>query len=188
MDVPDAIRNLRLCSAFKGHAVGVMGCVDSRNDTQLRVVDDNAACVSRFAGADETADCFFADNPAGRLIHLLAIDHKLLDGVPGGVADCAVLHEGQFCFVEFKLNAKGNSGKAVEDTYNKAVSQIENTLEIFDRNIRNAGIDMYAVTNVVCNVVVAEKFPRASATESNLIVKFADDHALDLSFDNRREF
>lgn len=58
MDVPDAIRNLRLCSAFKGHAVDVMDCVDSRNDMQLRVVDDNAVCVSRFAGADETADCF----------------------------------------------------------------------------------------------------------------------------------
>ena len=188
MDVPDAIRNLRLCSAFKGHAVDVMDCVDSRNDTQLRVVDDNAACVSRFAGADETADCFFADNHAGRLVHLLAIDHKLLSNIPGGVADCAVLHEDRFCIVEFKLNAEGNSVEAVNYTYDKAVSQIENTLAIFERKIREAGVDFYTATEVVCNVVVAEKFPRASATEQHLLVQFADAHQLDLSFDNRRDF
>lgn len=69
--------------------------------------------------------------------------------------DCAVLHEDRFCIVEFKLNAEGNSVEAVNYTYDKAVSQIENTLAIFERKIREAGVDFYTATEVVCNVVVA---------------------------------
>ena len=110
MEVPQAISNLRLRMAFRGHAVDVLDCVDTKADPAVYVVDDEVQKISRFADADALpAGCFIGVNPAERDLHLFAIDNKFVKSPEGGVADCALFHADLFALIEFKSNAEGRT-------------------------------------------------------------------------------
>lgn len=189
MAIPQAIQNLRLVSAFKCYHPDITSLIDSSTDSFVYVVDDEAMKVSRLASKDEgEAYGFIAENAQNDPVFLLPIDHKLLDSLPGGVADCALFDENTFAFIEFKTNALGNNHKSIEDTYKKAVSQIENTLAVFKSCIASAHLDFLKTTQVMAFVVVSHMFPRANATEQSQIVDFALRTGLELSFDPYHKF
>ena len=189
MAIPQAIQNLRLVSAFKCYHPDITSLIDSSTDSFLYVVDDEAMKVSRLASKEEgEMNGFIAENPQNNSVFLLPIDHKLLNSLPGGVADCALFDEKTFAFIEFKTNASGNSSNSIEYTYNKAVSQIENTLGVFKSCIDNVHLDFLKTIRVMAYVVVSPMFPRANATEQNLIVDFATHTGLELSFDPYHKF
>ena len=78
---------------------------------------------------------------------------------------------------------------SVEKTYQSAIQQIENTLELFKNEIKAAHANLYqAVKEVVCHIVVASKFPRNLAMEQNYMVAFAQKWKLELSFENNQSF
>lgn len=189
MEVPKAISNLRLRMAFRGHAVDVLDCVETKSEEVVYVVDDDELKVSRFADAEALlSGCFVGVNPAERDLHLLSIDNKLVKSPAGGIADCALFHADLFALIEFKSNAEGNSLESVVYTYEKAISQLEHTLNIFRAKLTAIGIDFLRATEIVCHVVVAPIFPRRSAMEMNYSLAFAMRNGVELSFDNQRSF
>lgn len=187
MMIPDAVRQLHLCSAFKGYAIRLMDCVTFSNDVIVYVKDNDSTHISEFTNAKVYKDVFVANNPQQTNICLLSIDHKLINNHPGGIADCAVFNTDIFCFVEFKTNAGGRSLESVDKTYESAISQIENTLMLFMDKINAAHADL-GVVDVMCHIVVAPKFPRNSSMEQNYMVAFATKWKIELSFENNRSF
>lgn len=189
MEVPQAISNLRLRMAFRGHAVDVLDCVETKADPAVYVVDDEDLKISRFADADVlAAGCFVGMNPAERDLHLFAIDNKFIKSPEGGVADCALFHADLFALIEFKSNAEGRTIESVVYTYEKAISQLEHTLEMFKAKLTAIGIDLLRATEIVCHVVVAPIFPRRNAMEMNYSLAFAMRNGVELSFESQREF
>lgn len=187
--IPEAIRQLRLCTAFKGYAVPLMDCISCSDDIVVFVRDNDETRISELTDWVDNENVFIGNNPQRTNICLLSIDHKLIDNYPGGIADCAVFNTDIFCFVEFKTNAEGRSLTSVEKTYQSAIQQIENTLELFEDKIKATHADLYqAVKEVVCHIVVASKFPRNLAMEQNYIVAFAQKWRLELSFENSQFF
>lgn len=189
MMIPEAVRQLHLCSAFKGYATHVMDCVSCSDDVIVYVRDNDETRISELTNSSDSENVFKGNNPLRSNICLLAIDHKLIDNHPGGIADCAVFNTDIFCFVEFKTNAEGRSLESVEKTYESAILQIENTLQLFVDKIKAAHADLYKdVDDVVCHIVVASKFPRNLAMEQNYMVAFATKWKTELSFENYHSY
>lgn len=189
MIIPEAVRQLHLCSAFKGYAVSVMDCISCTNEAVVYVRDNDVTRVSELVLNPFQGEAFIGKNPQQAELCLLSIDHKLVDNHPGGIADCALFNTNIFCFVEFKTNAMGHSLRDVENTYDSAISQIESTLKLFDDKIKAAHSDLFKkVNDVVCHIVVSSRFPRNLAMEQNYAVAFATKWKLELSFENIRTF
>ena len=189
MMIPEAVKQLHLCSAFRGYAIPLIDCVSCSDDTVIYVKDNDETHISEFSTDANNENVFVGDNPQQTNICLLSIDHKLTNNHPGGIADCAVFNTEIFCFVEFKTNAEGRSLTSVEKTYEAALSQIENTLRLFVEKINSAHVDIYKkVKEVVCHIVVASKFPRNLAMEQNYMVAFATKWRIELSFENYQSF
>ena len=188
MTLPEAVRQLHLCSAFKGYAAHVMDCVSCSEDHIVFVRDNDETHISELVYDHMDENVFVGYNPKGTNICVLSIDHKLINNHSGGIADCAVFNTDIFCFVEFKTNAEGRSLDSVEKTYESAISQIENTIQLFVSKIKVAHADLYQIVDVVCHVVVASKFPRNLAMEQNYMVAFAAKWKTELSFENFQYF
>lgn len=189
MSVPKAVRQLHLCAAFRGNAVNVTDCISESNEMLVYVRDNNLTRVSEFVSDPSNDNVFIGENPHQTDLCLLSIDHKLINNYSGGIADCALFNTDIFCFVEFKTNAVGRTLKSVEKTYESAISQIENTLQLFVDKIKMAHSDLYEkVNDVVCHIVVASKFPRNLAMEQNYMIAFATKWKIELSFENNHLF
>lgn len=187
--VDKAIQQLRLCLAFKGYSVDLMDCIETSEETHLYIVDNDENHRSEFiAQEDPDEKHFHAINKENKKIFLLSIDNALIKNHKGGIADCALFDTDLFCFIEFKSNAEGNSLQSVKEIYQKAISQLENTLKLFIDKIKKADADLLATVEVVCHIVVSAKFPRASPTEQNYSIQFAEKNHLELCFDSYQEF
>ncbi|MDE5882880.1 MAG: hypothetical protein K2H60_14255 [Muribaculaceae bacterium] len=183
--VPKAISNLRLRKAFKDLAVDIMDCITRSDSDPVYVVDDDIEKISRFATKEEVEPGgFTAYNPHYIDLYLLAIDHKLLDSIPGGIADCALFSTAKFSFIEFKTHAEGRTLHSVEETYQGAINQIENTIRIFERHLVSVKIDFLEQVEVIPHIVVSPKFPRSSVMEQQYMVEFFDRNQLELSFED----
>lgn len=186
--IPEAVKQLRLCYAFRGFSARVMDCVSCSDDAVIYVKDNDTTHISELTTLNDYENAFVGYNPKQTNICLLAIDHKLINNYSGGVADCAVFNTEMFSFVEFKTNAQGQTLVSVESTYESAISQIESTLRLFENKVKEVGVDLYEVVDVVCHIVVSPKFPRNSAMEQNYMVAFADKWKMELSFENNQAF
>lgn len=189
-DIPVAIKQLHLCTAFKGYAKSVMECIEISNEKEILVVDDDDKHISCIVKAGDFDDkCFHAINPNSQEIILLSIDHNLIKKNKAGIADCAVFNTSVFSFIEFKSNSEGNCQKTIDDTYQKAVKQLTETLNLFNRLIKGANSDLLKVVDDVnCHIVVNQKFPRSSATEGYYSIKFMEENHVELSFEPSQEF
>ena len=102
------------------------------------------------------------------------------------MADGAAFDERKFAFMEFKDQAQGNTPAAVEETYTKAANQLTAALNLFIEKLKSekTSIEFTKSTNVVCHIIVSEKFPRASALEQNMMLSFAmANNGVGLSFE-----
>ena len=169
----EAIDKLRLYMAF---GENLQGSWTIRTDSRLLVVDDITTNVSRFSDDNvEEEKALVILNPNNKLITLLSIDHQLVKDHPGGIADCAVLDEVKIDFIEFKTNAYGNSEQAIMDTFEKATSQLKETLKVFKSKLLAVGIELMDVMIVECRIIVSHRFPRATAAKQNYRAAFGID-------------
>lgn len=161
-----------------------------RADSRLLVIDDDIDHVSRFSDSeDDEPRALVILNEKNKLIVLLAIDQKLIDNHQGGIADCAVFDDRKIEFVEFKTNAYGNSEEAIRDTFDKACSQLKETLIVFKSQLLAVGVDLFQVVVVECRVVVAHRFPRATATKQDYCLQFASEtNGIELFFERQVRF
>ena len=107
------------------------------------------------------------------------------------MADGAVFDENKFAFVEFKANAQGNTQAAIEHTYTEATNQLTAALNLFVEKLKmnKVAVDFTSATNVICHVIVSEKFPRASALEQSMMIAFAiSNNGVGLSFEREIYF
>lgn len=182
-----AIDKLKLDEAFQsGINTPFNDCWCIRMDSQLMLVDDDALKYSRFSdNAEEEQKAFLIINAHNKEIVLLAIDNKLLTQHVGGIADCAIFDEELFKFVEFKTNAYGNSEESVRDTFDKAISQLKETYNVFEDRLSNVNIDFSDAVVVTCHIVVSHSFPKSKAVKQEYQLAFTDETGLELSFSEK---
>jgi len=146
------------------------------------VVDDEETKCSRFGKeGDDVGKALMVINEKKREIVLLSIDNKLLKGIQGGIADCALFDDKQFRFVEFKTNAEGNAQK----NFDKATSQLKNTIQVFRDRLQAVDVMFDDAVVLSCHIVLSHNFPRSMATTQNYQYEFATDTGgIMLSFDS----
>ena len=173
-----AIDRLLLDEAFSDNVYRPFSeCWTVRMDSELLLVDDDVEKVSRFSdNEEERSKALVIINEKNRQIVLLSIDNKLIKDHEGGIADCALFDDNQFHFVEFKTNAYGNSEQSIRDTFEKAISQLVETIRVFQNRLIPLGIDINEVISLSCQIVVSESFPRSSALKQEYQIRFADEN------------
>lgn len=189
MDIPEAISNLKLCRAFKGHNPDMMDCALPIADKEFFVEDSReVGCTIYTCKKIDDKSCKVS-NSTDEAVILLPIDGKFIINHKGGIADSALFNTKDFHFVEFKSNAEGNTDNAVKGTYSKAMDQLNETLNIFESKINAADIDFRKKVNVTCHIIVSETFPRNSAAEQTNAIAFAKrTKGIPLECDNDIEF
>lgn len=183
----EIIDKLRLDIAFED---SLDGCWTVRTDSRLLVVDDDDTRVSRFSDDENDEErALVILNCQNRVITLLSIDHALIDNHEGGIADCAVMDDEKLEFVEFKTNAYGNSEQSIRDNFEKACNQLKETINVFRNKLTAVGIDLIDVMVVECRIIVAHRYPRATAIKQDFRAQFVQEtNGIDLFFERLIEF
>ena len=179
-----SVDRLRLDDAFNDKMVHrpLTECINVKCDERLLVIDDEKTRCSRFGNeVDDLDKALIVVNEKKYEIVLLSIDHQLLTGIQGGIADCALFDDKQFRLVEFKTNAEGNSKK----NFDKATSQLKHTIQVFRDRLQAVDIQFEEAVALRCHVVVSHNFPRSLATMQDYQFEFAiDTGGIILSFDS----
>lgn len=188
VDLPEAVRQLQLRRAFKGHSPGIEKCMVITSEVKFAIADDDVLKHSVIVPFETEDKCCYIYNPKETEVVLLQIDNKLIANRPGGIADCAVFNTVLFCFVEFKTNAEGNTDEAIKATYRKAAEQLKTTLQLFVNKEKAIGIDFLNTVETECHIIVNQIFPCSRTAEQTLQLEFAGETATLLSFEDFIEF
>lgn len=181
-----AIDGLKLAEAFAQPHKPFDECWSVRMDSELLVIDDDDTHATRFSDdPDDAGRALMVINEKNKEIMLLSIDNRLVASRQGGITDGALFDTEQFHFIEFKTNALGNSEKAVFDTFDKAVGQLQETVKVFVERLEPQGVNLIDARQVYCHVVVSERFPRVRATRQAYSLRFFDETGLELSFSDK---
>lgn len=183
----EIIDKLKLNLAFDNH---FDDCWTVRADSKLLVIDDDVTQKSRFSDDEMDEErALIIINSHNKVITLISIDHALIENHPGGIADCAVMDNQKLAFVEFKTNAYGNSDESIRDTFEKASSQLKETLQVFGGKLTSLGIDLIEAIAVECRIIVSHRYPKASALKQDFRALFAQEtNGIDLIFERLIEF
>ena len=185
MAIPQSLQNLKLCYAFKGYKQKVEDCISVTTETEFFIEDNiESKCTVIVENPTDDKICKVINISSSEAV-LLAIDNKLISNRE--IADGALFNMDDFHFIEFKTNAEGNSNKAVSDTYDKAISQLKSTIDLFETKLSTVGLDFRNLINISCHIIVAETFPRNNAVEITKAMDFADKTLIPLNFDNEIE-
>ena len=120
-----------------------------------------------FTGASAGIRHFKVENPTGRDIHFLSIDHCLLFDGDSAHCDCAVFDEKTFCFIEIKETTRPN--KRAEYTHD-AKEQLKATIQHFQERVA------FTTKRIEAYLCVGDTSPRPARQSNNLNeqVEFAD--------------
>lgn len=152
-------------------------CWTVRMDSSLMVIDDDDEKFSRFTdNSDDEQKALMVINENNRQIVLLSIDNKLIKDHVGGICDCALFDDKQFRFIEFKTNAYGNSPEQVRETFDKATSQLKETIHVFKDKLQKVDIVFENAVTLSCHVVVSQRFPKRRAINQEYQISFADEN------------
>lgn len=185
MKVPQAVKNLKLCQAFKGHNPSIVSCTEEINDEIFYIEDHEQKKYTIKVQQPTQGKICKILNPQKESVVLLPIDNKFIKKYTGEIADAAVFNEHEFHFIEFKTNAEGNSDKSVKATYDKAMNQLKETLKLFENKITATNIHFREKVDVECNMIVSESFPRNNAMEMTNQILFAlQTEGIPLNFEN----
>lgn len=161
-----------------------------RTDSLLLVIDDSRQKRTVFSEDIEQDRDFglLVINSKNDVVVLLAIDHALVDNHVGGITDGALLHQNQVVFVEFKTNALGSSEPSTMSTFNKALSQLKETIRYFENKLSTLAIDLKTSSDVSCHIILAHSFPKATAAKQDIELAFLEEEGLCLSFESQITF
>lgn len=173
-----AIDRIKLDEAFATETyLPFNDCWTVSMDSELMVIDDDEMKFSRFTDNPEDAQkALMVINEKNRQIVLLSIDNKLIKEHVGGICDCALFDDKQFRFVEFKTNAYGNSTEQVRETFDKATSQLKETIHVFKDRLQKVDIKFEDAVVLSCHVVVSQRFPKSRAVKQEYQISFADEN------------
>jgi hypothetical protein len=173
-----AIDRIKLDEAFATETYKPFNeCWTVRMDSELMVIDDDEEKFSRFTdNSEDKQKALMVINENNRQIVLLSIDNKLIKEHVGGICDCALFDDKQFRFVEFKTNAYGNSPEQVRETFDKATSQLKETIHVFKDRLQMVDIQFEDAVTLSCHVVVSQRFPKSRAIKQEYQISFADEN------------
>lgn len=173
-----AIDRIKLDEAFASETyLPFNECWTVSMDSELMVIDDDDLKYSRFTVDSEDAQkALMVVNEKNKQIVLLSIDNKLIKEHQGGICDCALFDDKQFRFVEFKTNAYGNSTEQVCETFDKATSQLKETIHVFKDRLQKVDIQFEDAVVLSCHVVVSQRFPKSRAIKQEYQISFADEN------------
>lgn len=99
--------------------------------------------------------------------------------------DCAVITKQELNFIEFKSNAANQTDEAIKDNYEKASSQLLNTLCDFRGRYRRINKNLDELVDIECFAVFNRTVPRNSATQKRVSAKFLkESKGVKLKFEN----
>ena len=78
--------------------------------------------------------------------------------------------------MEFKTNAYGNSTEQVRETFDKATSQLKETIHVFKDRLQKVDIKFEDAVVLSCHVVVSQRFPKSRAVKQEYQISFADEN------------
>ena len=173
-----AIDRIKLDEAFATETYKPFNeCWTVRMDSELMVIDDDDEKFSRFTdNPDDEQKALMVINENNRQIVLLSIDNKLIKEHVGGICDCALFDDKQFHFIEFKTNAYGNSPEQVRETFDKATSQLKETIHVFKDKLQKVDIVFEDAVTLRCHVVVSQRFPKSRAIKQDYQMSFANEN------------
>lgn len=173
-----AIDQIKLDEAFATETYRPFNeCWTVRMDRSLMVIDDNEECISRFTdNPDDEKKALMVVNDKNRQIVLLSIDNKLIKEHRGGICDCALFDDKQFHFVEFKTNAYGNSPEQVCETFDKATSQLKETIHVFKDKLQKVDVVFEDAVTLSCHIALSERFPKHRAIKQDYQLSFSDEN------------
>lgn len=173
-----AIDRIKLDEAFASETyLPFNECWTVSMDSELMVIDDDDLKYSRFTvDSEDVQKALMVVNEKNRQIVLLSIDNKLIKEHQGGICDCALFDDKQFRFVEFKTNAYGNSTEQVRETFDKATSQLKETIHVFKDRLQKVDIQFEDAVVLSCHVVVSQRFPKSRAIKQEYQISFADEN------------
>ena len=126
---------------------------------------------------------FVLENPSRKEIFLMHIDGVLF--AKDTKCDCAIISAKELDFIEFKSNAINRTDEAIESNYEKASSQLLNTVEEFRKRYYVIGLSMEAMRKLECYAVFNRTVPGNSAYQKKVAAKFLrDSKGVKLKFEN----
>lgn len=149
-NLPDAIKQLRLCSALRSCGrVKLEDAFDKSDDENLYVYDDGNIGYSVWDNDEHAVSLsktFHAQNPNRNTLVLLPLDGCIITGahvIQGGVCDCALLTDKEMSLVEFKTNVLSKNDLTILQRATEAKDQLWHTYDgIINPECRRVGIDI----------------------------------------------
>lgn len=197
-DFPDAIKQLRLCSALRNCGrVKMEDAFDKSDDENLYVYDDDNLGYSDWTNVESTAflsKTFHAQNPNRNTLVLLPLDGRIITGpniVQGGVCDCTLLTDKEMSFVEFKTNVSSDNDLTVLQRANEAKDQLWHTYNgIIKSQCQGKGIDVEQKVSIDFYIVFDNDLSVTGvrADFQNLQNEFLQDKNFPLFFENSKQY
>lgn len=126
---------------------------------------------------------FVVENNHKSSLFLLRIDGLLF--AKDTKCDCAVISSNELNFIEFKSNAANRTEEAINDNYEKASSQLLNTLREFRCRYAKINKSLDELVNIECFAVFNRTVPRNSATQKRISANFLrESKGVKLKFEN----
>lgn len=197
-NLPDAIKQLRLCSALRNCGrVKVEDAFDKSDEENLYVYDDSNIGYSVWDNdkhAVSLSKTFHAQNSNRNTLVLLPLDGCIITGVhviEGGVCDCALLTDKEMSLVEFKTNVLSTNDLTILQRANEAIGQLWHTYDgIINPGCRRVGIDISLKVSIDFYFVFDNELgvTGARADFQNLQNEFLKEKNYPLYFQNNKQF
>lgn len=197
-DLPDAIKQLRLCSALRNCGwVKVEDAFVKSNDDNLYVYDDGNLGYSDWTSVAPTAflpKTFHAQNPNRNTLVLLPLDGRIITGehfIQGGICDCALLTDKEMSLIEFKTNVLSTNNMTLLQRANKAKDQLWHTYDsIINPGCKRVGIDITLKVSIDFYVVFDNDLSVTGvrADLQSLQKDFLQNNHFPLFFENNKKF
>ena len=171
--IPKAVRQLQLGRAFKGFATSLLECIETTQKEFFYVEDDEKEKYTHIVTTPTDGKYGLIENPRKEEAVVLAIDNKLISNHAGGGADGAVFNLNYFHFIEFKTNAEGHSPQQVNDTYDKAIQQLQSSLNLFSEKVKTPQGSFRKSIHIAAHIIVSKTFPRVPAMEMTKSLQFS---------------
>ncbi len=110
------------------------------------------------------------------LLRLLKLDEE-------SHCDFVFFDQNDFCFVELKLNATSLKEKSISDNRQKAISQLKNTITLFDNKLSKN----YEGLSLEAYVCTPDTYPKVNASWRELAQEFLEEMGI-LLFEKNEKF
>lgn len=186
--IPSYLHDLALPNVFAHYTKQVESYLLESTKNE-HIVDSEAHHICgfvtpTFGQEEDKAQRYFAiENPSAKPYALLQIDKGLIQHRNTKKCDCAIANDTNICFIEFKANAESGCHKTISKRYDKAIEQLQTTINIFNQHYSVQNTDVTTLRNVEAYICFRQGYPKFTSMQMNYKAKFTQqNHGIPLSF------